>query len=103
MQQAIDNKNQIEELVPKIKSMMDSLMHTSDDGRKMPIHKYAERELLRRREFKRLVTIPVLFKVYKSNSLQICRSLDGAYQKLGELSSLNGLVRFLNKEAKLWV
>jgi len=55
MQQTADNKKQIEELVPKIKSMMDSLLITSNDKENLPTHKYTERETSRRREFERLV------------------------------------------------
>jgi len=74
--QTVDNKKQIEELVPKIKSMIDSFLITSNDNENLPVHKYAERETSRRREFK--------------------RSLDKARQKLEELSDQNVLVRLLS-------
>ena len=96
MQQAIDNKKQIEELVPKIKSMMDSLLGTSDDRENVPVHKYAEREKSRRREFKRSVTIRLRLIYTGLMFWSVCRSLDKTRQKLEGLSDQNVLVRFLS-------
>ena len=57
MQQTVDNKEQIEDLVPKIKSMMDSFLTTSNDKENLAVTKYTQRETSRRREFRRLVVI----------------------------------------------
>ena len=97
MQQTVDNKKQIEELLPKIKSMMNSLLITSNDKEILSVHKYAERETSRRREFERSVSNIsfVQYNIHKSD-VRMRRSLDKARQKLEELSHSNVLVKFLS-------
>jgi hypothetical protein len=97
MQQTVDNKKQIEELLPKIKSMMDSFLITLNDKENLPVHKYAERETSRRREFERLVAISVSLNIHKSD-VRMRRSLDKSRQKLEELSHSNVLVKFLSND-----
>jgi hypothetical protein len=55
MQQTVDNKRQTEELVLRIKSLLDSLIdtpHDKDDGW-LASHHYAEKENVRRQKFKK--------------------------------------------------
>jgi hypothetical protein len=54
----VDNKRQIEELVLKIKMLLDSLIGDSlvrEHIEQSPTHEYAEKEMARRRVFTRSV------------------------------------------------